>query len=78
MWDAITDIGRPESSADMLASAQKAFDEADKNGSGTRAGVSAGERPPLSVPTFRVHGMTVKMPVWGWRQPRCSRIWKSR
>ncbi|EOT8134829.1 phage tail tape measure protein, partial [Escherichia coli] len=30
MWDAILDIGRPESSADMLASAQKAFDEADK------------------------------------------------
>ncbi|HDC4887640.1 TPA: phage tail tape measure protein, partial [Escherichia coli] len=28
--DAILDIGRPESSADMLASAQKAFDEADK------------------------------------------------
>ena len=26
MWDAILDIGRPESSADMLASAQKAFD----------------------------------------------------
>ncbi len=43
MWDAILDIGRPESSADMLASAQKAFDEADKNGSGTRAGASAGE-----------------------------------
>ncbi len=47
MWDAILDIGRPESSADMLASAQKAFDEADKNGSGTRAGASAGEKPPL-------------------------------
>ncbi|HGW3041406.1 TPA: phage tail tape measure protein, partial [Escherichia coli] len=30
MWDAILDIGHPESSADMLASAQKAFDEADK------------------------------------------------
>ncbi len=30
MWDAILDIGRPESSADMLANAQKAFDEADK------------------------------------------------
>ncbi|HAM9794624.1 TPA: phage tail tape measure protein [Escherichia coli] len=30
MWDAILDIGRPESSADMLASAQKAFDEPDK------------------------------------------------
>ena len=30
MWDAILAIGRPESSADMLASAQKAFDEADK------------------------------------------------
>ncbi|HCX7155595.1 TPA: phage tail tape measure protein, partial [Escherichia coli] len=30
MWDAILDIGRPESSADMLVSAQKAFDEADK------------------------------------------------
>ncbi|EEQ4588044.1 phage tail tape measure protein [Escherichia coli] len=30
MWDAILYIGRPESSADMLASAQKAFDEADK------------------------------------------------
>ncbi|HCP7961121.1 TPA: phage tail tape measure protein [Escherichia coli] len=30
MWDAILDIGRPESSADMLASAQKAFDGADK------------------------------------------------
>lgn len=30
MWDAILDIGRPESSANMLASAQKAFDEADK------------------------------------------------
>ncbi|HBZ9460164.1 TPA: phage tail tape measure protein [Escherichia coli] len=30
MWDAILDIGRPESSADMLAIAQKAFDEADK------------------------------------------------
>ncbi|HDW4033241.1 TPA: phage tail tape measure protein, partial [Escherichia coli] len=30
MWNAILDIGRPESSADMLASAQKAFDEADK------------------------------------------------
>ncbi|EES4824030.1 phage tail tape measure protein, partial [Escherichia coli] len=30
MWDAILDIGRPESSADMLASAQKVFDEADK------------------------------------------------
>ncbi|EHC0836849.1 phage tail tape measure protein, partial [Escherichia coli] len=30
VWDAILDIGRPESSADMLASAQKAFDEADK------------------------------------------------
>ncbi|EPU7097125.1 phage tail tape measure protein [Escherichia coli] len=30
MWDAILDIGRPESSADMLTSAQKAFDEADK------------------------------------------------
>ncbi|EEX1162817.1 phage tail tape measure protein [Escherichia coli] len=30
MWDAILDIGRPDSSADMLASAQKAFDEADK------------------------------------------------
>ncbi|EOM9374895.1 TPA: phage tail tape measure protein [Escherichia coli] len=30
MWDAILDIGRPESSADMLASEQKAFDEADK------------------------------------------------
>ncbi len=30
MWDAILDIGRPESSADMLASAQKAFDEANK------------------------------------------------
>ncbi|HFP4070655.1 TPA: phage tail tape measure protein [Escherichia coli] len=30
MWDAILDIGRPESSADMLASAQKTFDEADK------------------------------------------------
>ncbi|HBP7752543.1 TPA: phage tail tape measure protein [Escherichia coli] len=30
MWDAILDIGRPESSADMLASAQKAFDEVDK------------------------------------------------
>ncbi|EHH6364869.1 phage tail tape measure protein [Escherichia coli] len=30
MWDAILDIGRPESSVDMLASAQKAFDEADK------------------------------------------------
>ena len=30
MWDAILDIGRQESSADMLASAQKAFDEADK------------------------------------------------
>ncbi|EHL6334099.1 TPA: phage tail tape measure protein [Escherichia coli] len=30
MWDAILDIGLPESSADMLASAQKAFDEADK------------------------------------------------
>ncbi|EHY3152488.1 phage tail tape measure protein [Escherichia coli] len=30
MWDAILDVGRPESSADMLASAQKAFDEADK------------------------------------------------
>lgn len=30
MWDAILDIGRPESSADVLASAQKAFDEADK------------------------------------------------
>ncbi|EPR7394451.1 phage tail tape measure protein [Escherichia coli] len=30
MWDAILDIGRPASSADMLASAQKAFDEADK------------------------------------------------
>ncbi|WP_394745357.1 phage tail tape measure protein [Shigella flexneri] len=30
MWDSILDIGRPESSADMLASAQKAFDEADK------------------------------------------------
>ncbi len=30
MWDAILDIGRPESSADMLASSQKAFDEADK------------------------------------------------
>ena len=30
MWDAILDIGRPESSADMLASAQRAFDEADK------------------------------------------------
>ncbi|QPE72252.1 phage tail tape measure protein [Escherichia coli] len=30
MWDAILGIGRPESSADMLASAQKAFDEADK------------------------------------------------
>lgn len=43
MWDAILDIGRPESSADMLASAQKAFDEADKNGSGTRVGASAGK-----------------------------------
>ncbi|HFP4061081.1 TPA: phage tail length tape measure family protein, partial [Escherichia coli] len=30
MWDAVLDIGRPDSSADMLASAQKAFDEADK------------------------------------------------
>ncbi|UGE25317.1 hypothetical protein LQQ62_14735 [Escherichia coli] len=35
MWDAILDIGRPESSADMLASAQKAFDEADKKWQGT-------------------------------------------
>ncbi|MCI5311747.1 phage tail tape measure protein, partial [Escherichia coli] len=47
-----------------------------KNGSGTRAGASAGERPPLSVPTCRAHGMTGKMPVWGWQRPRCSRIWK--
>ncbi|HCO6325912.1 TPA: phage tail tape measure protein, partial [Escherichia coli] len=30
MWDAILDIGRPESSADILDKAQKAFDEADK------------------------------------------------
>lgn len=30
MWDAVLDIGRPESSADMLAKAEKAFDEADK------------------------------------------------
>ncbi|HFR2104893.1 TPA: phage tail tape measure protein [Shigella sonnei] len=30
MWDAVLDIGRPDSSADMLAKAEKAFDEADK------------------------------------------------
>ncbi|EGI3984844.1 phage tail tape measure protein [Escherichia coli] len=30
MWDAILDIGRPESSAEMLNKAQQAFDEADK------------------------------------------------
>ncbi len=30
MWDSVLDIGRPESSADMLAKAEKAFDEADK------------------------------------------------
>ncbi|HAJ0334705.1 TPA: phage tail tape measure protein, partial [Escherichia coli] len=47
-----------------------------KNGSGTRAGASAGERPPLFVRTFRGHGMTGKMPVWVWQRPRCSRIWK--
>ena len=47
-----------------------------KNGSGTRAGASAGEKPPLFVPTFRAHGMTGKMPVWVWQRQRCSRIWK--
>ncbi|HGD7338712.1 phage tail tape measure protein [Escherichia coli] len=30
MWDTVLDIGRPDSSADMLAKAEKAFDEADK------------------------------------------------
>ena len=30
MWDAVLDIGRPESSAEMLNKAQQAFDEADK------------------------------------------------
>ncbi|HHI0805317.1 TPA: phage tail tape measure protein [Escherichia coli] len=30
MWDAVLDIGRPDSSPDMLAKAEKAFDEADK------------------------------------------------
>ena len=30
MWDAVLDIGRPESSAEMLDKAQQAFDEADK------------------------------------------------
>ncbi|HFI1539497.1 TPA: phage tail tape measure protein [Escherichia coli] len=30
MWDSVLDIGRPDSSADMLAKAEKAFDEADK------------------------------------------------
>ncbi|EBU8701239.1 phage tail tape measure protein [Salmonella enterica] len=30
MWDAALDIGRPESSDEMLKKAQKAFDEADK------------------------------------------------
>ncbi|MEE7072045.1 phage tail tape measure protein [Escherichia coli OX25:H6] len=30
MWDAVLDIGRPESSAEMLNKAQRAFDEADK------------------------------------------------
>ncbi|WP_253207416.1 hypothetical protein [Escherichia coli] len=75
MWDAILDIGRPESSADMLASAQKAFDEADKNGSGTRAGASAGERL-----LFRAN----LQGAWDDREnarlglaaARCSRIWK--
>ncbi|EPZ9741631.1 phage tail tape measure protein, partial [Escherichia coli] len=47
-----------------------------KNGSGTRVGASAAVKPPLSGPTFRAHGMTGKMPVWGWQRPRCSRIWK--
>ncbi|EPB8527163.1 phage tail tape measure protein [Escherichia coli] len=30
MWDAVLDIGRPESTAEMLNKAQQAFDEADK------------------------------------------------
>ncbi|MBC1155699.1 phage tail tape measure protein [Escherichia coli] len=30
MWDAVLDIGRPESSAEILNKAQQAFDEADK------------------------------------------------
>lgn len=76
MWDAILDIGRPESSADMLASAQKAFDEADKKwqwyqSRSQRRGKTASFRANLQA-----HGMTGKMPVWGWQRPRCSRIWK--
>ncbi len=77
MWDAILDIGRPESSADMLASAQKALMRRIKNGSGTRAGASAGEKPPLFVRTFMVHGWTGKnAPSGACMRPRCSRIWK--
>ena len=76
MWDAILDIGRPESSADMLASAQKAFDEADKKWQWYQSRSQRREKPPLFVRTFRAHGMTGKMPVWVWQQPRCSRIWK--
>ncbi|EHU10785.1 phage tail tape measure, lambda family domain protein [Escherichia coli DEC1C] len=76
MWDAILDIGRPESSADMLASAQKAFDEADKKWQWYQSRSQRRGKPPLSGPTFRAHGMTGKMPVWGWQRPRCSRIWK--
>ncbi|WP_407222847.1 hypothetical protein [Escherichia coli] len=76
MWDAILDIGRPESSADMLASAQKAFDEADKKwqwyqSRSQRRGKTSSFRANLQGAwDDRENARRV------WQRQRCSRIWK--
>ncbi len=76
MWDAILDIVVLSPQRICSPVHRRHLMRRIKNGSGTRAGASAGEKPPLFVRTFMVHGMTGKMPVWGWQRPRCSRIWK--
>ncbi len=45
MWDSVLDIGRPDTAQGMLEKAEKAFDEADKNGSGIRAGATGAVKP---------------------------------
>ncbi len=76
MWDSVLDIGRPDTAREMLEKAEKAFDEADKNGSGIRAGATGAVKPQHFLPISGEHGRTERMRNLGFQPPRCRPILK--
>ncbi|HDJ8883259.1 TPA: phage tail tape measure protein [Escherichia coli] len=77
MWDAVLDIGRPDSSADMLAKAEKAFDEADKKWQWYQSRSHRRGKTSAFLANLRGgHGRRERMRDLGFQPPRCRQILK--